>query len=304
MSDPKTATTLQEEGVVDGQHAVAAEPASPESSEDEEFFTPIQSTNTSPRKNRSPETPSPSLDIYHAATEGNDEKNQDGDQEDKTDTNPHVPIEPQKEEANGKNIIDNPNDVDPHDSLNEEAPPSKLSLNSFDGNTSFPENTAVSSVYGSVFQASPVAGAHGVGPVSDAPNTGDHEPQRRKIRSKVEAARRSASEREIARLARGTLTTRLIIPEIIALPRRFKYKALWPSSENEHSRAVSRERVTLIPTITPSSTADPVCASEPSADPIPTAAFQASNSNLSALAAEFVPSSECTSSKGPCLTNF
>ena len=298
MSDPKTVTTLQEEEDVDGHHAAAAESASPESSEDEEFFTPIQSTNTSPSKSRSQETPSPGLEIYHAATEGIDEENQRGDQGDNTDTNPHLLIESQKEEVNGKNIVDTPNDVDTLDNLNEEAPPSNLSSKRSDGNSSFPEQTPVSSVDGSVFQASPVAGAHGVRPVSDAPNMRGHEPKRRRMRSKVEAARRSAFEREAARLARGTLTSRLIIPEIVALPRRSEYKTLWPTSGNEHSGAISCEREILIPAITPKSMEGSASVSEQSVDPIPTAAFQASNSNLSALAAEFVPSSECTSFQG------
>ena len=292
MSDPKTVT------VVGGRHAAAAEPTSPESSEDEEYFTPIQSTNTSPRKNRSQDTPSPSLDIYHAAREGNDEENQHENEGDSTDTDPHVLTEPQKEEVNNKNMVGIPNDVDARDSLNEESPPSDLSLKRPSGNTSSPEQTRVSSVNGSVFQASPVAGAHGLRSVSDAPNVRGHEPERRRMRSKVEAARRSAFECEATRLASGTLTSRLIIPEIVALPRRSEYKTLRPASGNEHSRAISCECGIFIPAITPKSMAGSASVNEQSVDPIPTAAFQASNSNLSALAAEFVPSSECTSFQG------
>ena len=158
------------------------------------------------------------------------------------------------------------------------------------------QQTAASPVVSTVTESSLDPAVHKVGIESSAIGIRRPFDPTKSKKTKLEAARQSAAKHEAIRFTKMTNMSRVQIPEIPSLFKRPDHDTSQRVSMNGQTRAESAELNTStpipdLPTTQPSVEGNPLQGTESTARAEATIALQTTPSNLSALAAEFIPTS-------------
>jgi len=269
---------LNNKGATPEQHETVSAPLSPDSQSDEMFYTPNQSTESSPSKATRQGSSSPDSDKYFESNDHGAEFRKHGTSQDfmtpsihdLQDRNGHET----KESASALNEADVSSDV--HD----ENITGYLSSTSPIINTSPAAQLAALSEPSAELETLPTTAAYQITPALDTASIGHHLPRREKMKSRLEAFYQHALEREAAHPTQNLPAPRAIIADIPPFHGVSEPITASSTSTDASPIASSEPGISTQP-LTPISEDGEVLETGSS--------ISAATSSLSALAAEFVP---------------
>lgn len=290
MTGQDAESALNNKGVTPEHHETVPEPLSPDSQSDENFFTPNQSAKSSPSKAGRPVPSSPDSDTYLSSSEHNDH----GTEIHEHEASPKImtSFTHDLQDKDGIDTTKSPsalNETDVFNNMHEEDVTNGLSpATSPIINTSSPAQPASPSNPNTGLEGIlPTTAAYQTAPTLDTANMENNPAPRENMRSRLEALYQFALEREAARPTQTVAAPRITIAEIPPF-RGSSETRTTPSASLDASAIASPDTGILAPISEDGEVLDTG------------STVSAATSNLSALAAEFVP----TGKPAPFSTHF